>query len=49
MIKEVKENEQGDLYIEIEELLTELDWQVGDDLEWIDNKDGTFTLQKSVE
>lgn len=49
MKTEVKEDNQGNLYIEIEELLTELDWQVGDDLEWIDNKDGTFTLQKSVE
>lgn len=46
MIKEVKENEQGNLYIEIEEMLEKLDWQVGDDLEWIDNKDGTFTLKK---
>ena len=46
MMTEVKEDNQGNLFIEIEELLDELDWKIGDDLEWIDNDDGTFTLRK---
>tara|TARA_B100000927_G_scaffold271943_1_gene249231 strand:+ start:1025 stop:1174 length:150 start_codon:yes stop_codon:yes gene_type:complete len=28
------------------ELLEETGWQEGDELEWIDNKDGTWTLKK---
>jgi DNA-binding Xre family transcriptional regulator len=27
------------------ELCEELGWQVGDTIEWIDNKDGTWTLK----
>ena len=27
------------------ELCKELGWQVGDTIEWIDNKDGTWTLK----
>ena len=29
------------------ELCAELGWQVGDTLEWTDNKDGTWTLLKN--
>jgi hypothetical protein len=29
------------------ELCKKLDWQPGDILEWTDNKDGTWQLQKS--
>jgi hypothetical protein len=29
------------------ELCAELGWQVGDTLEWTDNKDGTWTLRKN--
>lgn len=32
-----------------EDFLKELGWQEGDMLEWIDNKDGSFTLVKSNE
>ena len=28
------------------DLCAELGWQVGDTVEWIDNKDGTWTIQK---
>jgi len=28
------------------ELLEDLDWKEGDTLEWIDNKNGTWTLRK---
>ena len=30
-----------------EELFEILGWKIGDDLEWIDNKDGSCTLKKS--
>jgi DNA-binding Xre family transcriptional regulator len=29
------------------ELCAELGWQVGDTVEWTDNKDGTWTLTKT--
>jgi hypothetical protein len=30
------------------ELCEQLGWQVGDQIEWIDNKDGSWTLHKTV-
>ena len=36
----------GDLLLDLgTELCAELGWQVGDTLEWIDNKDGSWLLQ----
>lgn len=29
-----------------DELLEQVGWKEGDNLEWIDNKDGSFTLRK---
>jgi bifunctional DNA-binding transcriptional regulator/antitoxin component of YhaV-PrlF toxin-antitoxin module len=29
-----------------DELMDKMDWQPGDILEWIDNKDGSFSLKK---
>jgi len=38
----------GELLLDLgTELCAELGWQVGDTLEWIDQKDGTWLLQKS--
>lgn len=31
------------------ELCAELGWAVGDTIMWIDNKDGTWTIQKKLE
>lgn len=31
-----------------EELCDQMGWQVGDHLEWIDNKDGSWTLKKKI-
>lgn len=40
-------DEDGELLMEIPpEVIQELGWGLGDLLEWIDNKDGTFTLRK---
>ena len=37
----------GGLLLELpDQLCLEVDWQIGDTLEWIDNKDGTFSLKK---
>lgn len=41
------DDEDGELLMEIPpEVIQELGWGLGDLLEWIDNKDGTFTLGK---
>ena len=29
-----------------EELLEKMSWEIGDNLEWINNNNGTFTLKK---
>ena len=38
-------NEEGILIIP-DELWEELDWELGDEIEFIDNEDGTFSLVK---
>lgn len=43
----VEENEEGDAILNLpDEVLAEVGWREGDLLEWIDNKDGSFTLKK---
>ncbi len=38
----------GELLLDLgTELCAELGWQVGDTLEWIDNKDGSWLLQST--
>lgn len=44
---EIKETENGDAFIELpDEIIKELGCKEGDTLEWIDNKDGSYTLIK---
>lgn len=45
----VQEDPQsGDLFIELpEELMSEMNWFVGDNLQWKENKDGSWSLSKS--
>jgi hypothetical protein len=39
--------ENGDLILPFtDEILSEVGWQTGDTIEWIDNKDGSWTLRK---
>ena len=47
-VKVIKDPEHpGELLLDLgEQLCAELGWQVGDTIEWIDNKDGTWTIQK---
>jgi hypothetical protein len=44
---------EGDYYIPLPEemlsVIAELGWNVNEELEWIDNKNGTFTIQKKEE
>ena len=41
---------EGDYYIPLPDdmlsLIADLGWTTNDDLEWIDNKDGTFSIKK---
>lgn len=32
-----------------DDLIKAAGWELGDSLEWIDNKDGTFTLKKATD
>ena len=50
-ILEVQEDpETGNLFLEFPvELLNQMGWAEGDDLEWIDNKDGSWSIKKSDE
>ena len=44
----VKKNKEGELYIQLPtKLLKEMGWKIGDSLEWLENKDGSYTLQKN--
>jgi hypothetical protein len=44
----VEDEDTGDLILPIgDELMTEVGWEVGDTLEWINNNDGSFTLSKT--
>lgn len=44
---DVKEAENGDKYIEFnDEILAETGWKKGDTIEWIDQGDGSFKLEK---
>lgn len=43
----VEQSEDGELFITFpEDLMEETGWQEGDDLEWIDNLDGSWSLQR---
>jgi len=46
----VEDEDTGDLILPIgDELMAEVGWEVGDTLDWIDNKDGSFTIMKKQE
>lgn len=50
-VLDVKEDpETGDLILEFpDSLLENTGWKVGDTLEWVDNKDGSWTLRSYKE
>lgn len=44
---DVQENEEGEYFIEFPpESIQELGWKEGDVVEWIDSKDGSYTLKR---
>ena len=46
----VKQDDDGELYIELpQELLDQLGWSIGDDLEWIVEEDGKILLRKRTD
>lgn len=45
----VKEDNNGELYIQLaDEMLDALGCRPGDDIIWIENKDGSWTLKKHI-
>jgi len=42
----IEEDEEGQFISFPQETIKELGWQEGDEIEWIDNKDGSWTLKK---
>ena len=49
-IIKLEEDENGDLVLPLsDELLKEVGWKEGDNLNWKDNNDGSFTLTKKTE
>lgn len=47
---EVKENDDGDLYIEFpDQLMEQMGWQEGDTLKWTERPDGSFSINKKQE
>jgi hypothetical protein len=43
-----EDKETGELLLPFsDELLEQVGWKIGDTIEWIDNKDGTWTMRKN--
>lgn len=43
----VQEDEQGELFLQFtDEIIAKLGWKIGDVLTWIDNQNGTFSIEK---
>jgi len=39
----------GELILDLgDEICEKLGWQLGDQMEWIDNRDGSWTLRKKI-
>ena len=46
----VEDEDTGDLILPIgDEFMEAVGWEVGDTLDWVDNKDGSFTITKKQE
>ncbi len=49
-VESVQEDENGELVLPFpQELLDEVGWKPGDNLEWIDRGDGTWEIRKKPE
>lgn len=47
--KTILADDDGELVIDIKEACEKLGWKPGDVIEWIDNKDGTWTVRKKLD
>lgn len=46
----IKDEETGDMILEFpDEMMEQVGWKTGDTVEWIDNKDGSWTIRKKGE
>ena len=45
-VKTIIEDDNGEFLIDIKEACEELGWKAGDVIEWINNKDGTWTIKR---
>jgi len=46
-IIQLEEDEHGEVFLPLtDEIFADLNWQVGDVVEWIDNQNGSWTLRK---
>ncbi len=44
------DEETGDHYLQFgNDVLAQLGWHIGDELQWIDNKDGSWTLTQQTQ
>ena len=44
--KQLFEDDQGELFLDLGDVVKELGWEVGDTLVWTDNGDGSWSLSK---
>jgi bifunctional DNA-binding transcriptional regulator/antitoxin component of YhaV-PrlF toxin-antitoxin module len=46
----LENDDKGNLVLPLDdEILKEVGWETGDTIEWVDNKDGSWTMKKKVE
>jgi len=46
----LESDEEGNLVLPLsEDILKEVGWETGDVIDWIDNKDGSWTMKKKIE
>jgi hypothetical protein len=45
----LENDEEGNLVLPLsEDILKEVGWETGDVIDWIDNKDGSWTMKKKI-
>ncbi len=48
ILKVQKDKKTKNLFIKLpSKLMKDMNWKIGDSLQWVDNKDGSYTLEKN--